>query len=147
LRTQRDEVEGITWYYDVTTPKYDTTNNLHLYIGEREEHRWLRFRIRYTGDDWVFVERYIFNVDGVKYTLDAGYTEVNRDVASGGRVYEWYDKDPDSTDIDLIRAIVGSTKTILRYEGDTYHYDRIIGSSEKSALRHVLDAYEYMKTK
>ena len=147
MRTQKDEVEGITWYNDKTTPQYDSTNNLHLYIGQKSPTNvWLRLRIRYTDDDWLFIRRYTLNVDGTNYTLEPSYTDVERD-NSGGKIWEWYDINPSENNLKMIDAIIASSKTILRCEGRQYHEDRIISAGEKKALQNVLYAYKYLNTR
>lgn len=144
MRVKYDEVREITWYMDKTTPYYDNTNNVHLYIGHKKySDPWLRLRIRYAGEDWLFIERYTFKADGATYTIEADYFDVKRD-NSGGQVWEWYDCPVEEKELGLVRAIIASEKTILRYEGDTYHKDRIITSTEKKALENVLNLYEAM---
>ncbi|WP_339167167.1 hypothetical protein MKX75_24010 [Paenibacillus sp. FSL R5-0341] len=142
LRKTTDEVEGITWYYDKTTSKYDDTNNAHLYIGVQESgDPYLRLRIRYASDSWLFIQQYIFRSGDDKYTITPGYSGVNRD-NSGGGIWEWYDATPTADDLDMIRTIIASDKAILRYSGQQYYDDRTISSEEKKAFQNVLDAYE-----
>ncbi|MCM3175922.1 hypothetical protein [Paenibacillus sp. MER 99-2] len=142
LRKKADEVEGITWYYDKTTSKYDDTNNAHLYIGVPESgDPYLRLRIRYASDSWLFIDQYIFRSGDDKYTITPGFSGVNRD-NSGGGIWEWYDAAPTADDLDMIRTIIASDKAILRYSGQQYYDDRTISSEEKKAFQNVLDAYE-----
>lgn len=144
MRVKYDEVTEITWYFDRTTPAYDNTNNVCLYIGKEEySDPWLRLRIRYAGEDWLFIERYTFKVDNIAHTIEVGYFEVERDNRAG-QVWEWYDCPVTANELRLVRAIILSEKTILRYEGDTYHKDRVITSAEKKALENVLNLYEAM---
>lgn len=140
-KTKIDEVQEITWYYAKTTTEYTDTNEIYAYLGKKEEAPpWLRLNFQYAGDDWLFIDRYIFKVDGETYTIETEYGEVERDNGGGG-VWEWYDFGATSTDIDMLRAIATSTKTVLRYEGDQYYKDRTITATEKKALLTILDAY------
>jgi hypothetical protein len=144
LRKTVDEIEGYTWYYDKTTPEFDDTNNVHLYIAVTDTGTpLLRLRFRYTSDSWLFIEQYVFRVDDTKYTISPGFSGVNRD-NKGGRVWEWYDFAPSSDDVDMIRAIITSDKTLLRYGGQQYHDDRTISREEKTAFANVLDGYEIL---
>jgi len=141
MRTKYDEVKEITWHFDKASPKYDDTKNFLLYIGkDKNNDCWLRLRIRYAADDWLFIKKYILKIDDYTYTILPGDFNVQRD-NSGGRIWEWYDKTPSKSDIEAIKAIINSKKTILRYEGDQYHYDRNISQQEKQSLQNVLDAY------
>lgn len=146
MRSKTDEVQGITWYYDKTTPRYADVNNFHLYIGLKDRSPWLRMCIRYTAEEWLFIEKYIVSVDGTNYSVTPGLLEVERD-NSWDHVWEWYDCTPTEDDLKMVRAIISSTKTILRCEGDPHYSDRTITAGEKKALQHVLDAYEYLKKK
>lgn len=142
LRKTTDEVEGITWYYDKTTSKYDDTNNAHLYIGVQESgDPYLRLRIRYASDSWLFIQQYIFRSGRRQIYDHAWILGVNRD-NSGGGIWEWYDATPTADDLDMIRTIIASDKAILRYSGQQYYDDRTISSEEKKAFQNVLDAYE-----
>lgn len=139
LRQKRDEVEGMTWYYDSATPEYDDTNNLHLYIGKKDSgQKWLRFRIRYAADEWLFIDKYQFKVDEETYYLDAN--DIERDNGYGG-IWEWNDT-PYTQEVEtLVKAIINSDKTIIRHIGDQYHDDRVITENEKQALQRVVDAF------
>lgn len=142
LRKSTDEVEGITWYYDKSTTKYVNTNNAHLYIGVKEgEDPFLRFKIQYAADEWLFIEQYIFRSGNDKYTITPGFSGVDRDNDAGG-IWEWYDATPSADDLDMIRKIIASDKAILRYSGQQYYDDRTITSAEKKAFKNILDAYE-----
>ncbi|WP_223068090.1 DivIVA domain-containing protein [Paenibacillus caui] len=139
-RKQRDSVREIDWYYAKTSTEYADVNEAYIYIGKQEgSDPWIRFRIQYEGDDWLFINNYIFKVDGKTYTVTPGLTDVQRD--NDVNVWEWYDYGVTDSDIDMLRAIASSKKTVLRYEGDQYYKDRTITSAEKKAIQTALDAY------
>ncbi|MFH1962664.1 MAG: hypothetical protein ABIJ30_07310 [bacterium] len=141
MRKEYDKIEEITWYYDKTTPRYDNRNNLHLFIGKTKDSLpWLYFRIRYSGDDWLFIEKYIIKVDDEKFEIIPSYGEVKRD-NSAGKIWEWYtcafrDKE------HIVRAIISSKRAVIRYKGSQYYKDRTVTKAEKIALQNVLDAYK-----
>ncbi|MFB9273675.1 hypothetical protein [Cohnella cellulosilytica] len=141
LKKEIDEVEGITWYKDKTTPVYVDQNNLHVYIGVKDETTWLRIRIQYTGDDWVFIDNYKINVDGTNVNIATSYNNVVRD-NDYGRVWEYYDGPVSALEYDLLLSIVDSKKTIVRHEGREHRFDRTVTAKEKQAIKNVLDAYE-----
>lgn len=144
MRTKTDEIEGITWYHDRSTTPYDNNNSFHLYIGRRGEGQpWLRLRLQYVGDDWLFIEKYTIAADDRRFTIVAGYGNVERD-NEGGEVWEWYDIPAGSTEIAIVESVIDAKKAIIRSEGKTYRKDRTITAIEKQALRRVLTAYEAM---
>lgn len=144
LTREVDEFNGITWYKDPSHPRYANNRAFRIYIGEKDGDRWLRMLIRYAGDNWLFVERFVFLVDGVTYTVDpGGHFEVERDNSYGG-VWEWYDTKPSDSEMELIRAVANSTSARLRFEG-RYRSDWTIPASQRAAIKRVLAAYDALQ--
>lgn len=77
------------------------------------------------------------------YVKDFDYFEVSRDNGSGD-VWEYVDISPSTTDINMLRAIAASKETFVCFQGDDYHYDLTVKSSDKSAIISVLDAYSLL---
>lgn len=142
LRTKYDDIRGITWYYDRGTPVYTDYNSFHLYMGkEKSGPPWLRFRIQYTADDWLFIESYIIKTDNNSYTIPTKFGEVETDHGSGA-IWEWYDVALDSKLYEIVKDVITSKTVKLRHNGKQYYRDRTITSTEKQGLRNILDAYE-----
>jgi len=142
MRTKFDDVRGITWYYDKSTTKYNSENSFHLYIGRDQTGKtWLRFRISYTAEDWLFMESFIIKVDEATYPLYANRSEIERDNGSGD-IWEWYDTNMTSEIYTIVKEVINGKTVKLRHNGSQYYKDRIITEKEKQALRNVLDAYE-----
>lgn len=143
MKTVTDDFDNITFYYDRQTYSSYAGNKFFLYIGKKGNSRpYLRFQMMYYGSDWVFWERLRINVDGKIYEINPGYLEVERDNYTS--VWEWYDTSPSEDQLDMLRDIAKSEKTVLRYEGD-YRADRTLTSAQKQAIRNVLDAFEALK--
>ena len=143
MYTQTDPVKGNKFIYDRTSPHqfYTTNNAMYLYAGINGGAPYLKFRINYFASDWLFVQSYVFNVDGEVFTIDTNYGDVNTDngiVGGDSMVWEWWDGDPTSENLDMLKKIANSKKTLLRYEGRQYHHDRTITAQEKLALKHML---------
>jgi len=141
LKKDFDEVEGITWYTDKSSPVYVDRNSLHAYIGVKDGTAWLRIRIQYTGDDWVFIDNYRINVDGTNTDIATSYYTIVRD-NDYGRVWEYYDGPVSALEYGLLVSIADSDKTIVRHQGSEKRYDRTVTAKEKQAIKNVLDAYE-----
>ncbi len=145
LQTLTDKVEGITWYKPSTYPEFVNSRSYVLpYIGQQEENTWLRLRFHYTGDNWVFFEKITISIDGENYYKTYDYIDVDRDNGSGD-VWEWVDISPTNADIEMLKKMVDSEETIVRFQGDKYYYDLYINSSDKTAISQVLQAYETLK--
>jgi hypothetical protein len=145
LSKDYDKVENITWYKPQAYPYYANSRSYVLpYIGvDSYGNAWLRLVFHYTGDSWIFFKKITVSVDGQNYVKDFDYFEVSRDNGSGD-VWEYVDISLSGTDINMLRAIAASKETIVRFQGDDYHYDLTVKSSDKSAIISVLDAYSLL---
>ena len=147
LKKTTDEVEGITWYEPSCMPKYINSRSCVLpYLGERNGHYWMRCKVDYAANDWVFFDRIIINIDGVKRdTISFGYGDVSRDTAFGAYLSEVADFAPTASQIKLFEDIANSEKTIIRFQGDDHYYDLTVSAKDKQGIKDVLAAYEYVK--
>lgn len=143
MRTNYDNVENITWIKDKTSPIYVNSNGFYLYMGkDKDNYVWLRLKVSYYGNDWIFWKTMIFNIDGQKTSFTLPYGEVKHD--NDTMVWEVADLPYDNY-ADLINKVINSKITILRLQGDDHHYDKTITQTEKQALKRVLDYYEATK--
>jgi hypothetical protein len=151
MRKKVDKLENITWYRDRTSPQYTNYNGFFLYIGDRGfDYPTLRLRIQYKDSDWLFIEKYIIYVDGLKYkTIETKYGDVERDNGTGG-VWEWLDipvnKNSEDivNDFDVIRAIINGKDVKLKLIGKQYSKVKTITKTQKNALKNVLEVYEVL---
>jgi len=140
MRVVKDTFKGITWYHDKSTPKYRNANAFELYFGtQKGANTTLRLVIQYYGEDWLFIEKYLFNVDGYTYEIDPSYGDIEKD--SDSKVWEWFDTKPNKGEVDLIKRIIKSKKAVMRIEGSQYYKDVTITSTQKKALGRVLIVY------
>lgn len=144
LNSNIDEIEGITWYKSKNEPYYINTRSYILpYIGQDSSKVWLRLKYNYTGQNWIFFDSIIINIDGDKYEKSFNYFDIDRD--NMYNVWETADVSPTNEDIEMLKKISSSTKTIVRFQGDNNHYDFIISSDDKNSIKEVLTAYETLK--
>lgn len=144
MRKNYDDMNGTTWYYDKTSPRHlNTRTDFGAYIGKQEYGLpWLRLRVLYVADDWLFIEKYIIKVDGRVYEItEKKYGEIETD-NGGGEIWEWLDRSVGSREFKIIKAIADAKEVKIRFVGRQYHKDRVVTKREKQALKNVLDAYE-----
>ncbi|MBE8717577.1 hypothetical protein [Cellvibrio polysaccharolyticus] len=138
LTTSHDKVNQVTWYKYKYASLADT--RISAYIGYREGRKpWLRQDLFYKSDSWLFVRSYIFLIDGER--IDMPPTKFERDNGSG-KIWEWEDKMATETDIAILKKIINSKETIIRFNGDKYYDDHTVTSSEKAGLKDVLTGYQ-----
>ena len=147
LKTEKDEVEGITWHYPSSYPQYANSRCFVLpYIGEQSGNYWLRCKVDYAANDWVFFTQIVINIDGVKRdTINFDYSDVTRDTVLGGKLWEAADFAPDNNRVQLLTDIANSQKTVIRFQGSDYYYDFTVPDKDKQGIKDVLAAYEYLK--
>lgn len=146
MRVTKDSVKGITWYEDKTSPKYLNANGFYLYVGTAKgSSPTLRLKIQYYGDDWLFIERYFFNVDGVTNSIEPSYGDVEQD--SDSNVWEWFDTIPNKNEVALVKSIIKSKKAVMRIEGSKYYKDFVISNTQKKALERVLTVFSGLNGK
>jgi len=149
LKTTYDKVNKLTWYEHKNQPRYaDTCCYIYPYIGRYDSgYTWLGVRLDYTDAQtdggWIFYDTVIFSVDGENTTKTFNRSEIVRD--NDTEVWEIADFVPTASEIELLKDIANSTETIIRFQGDEYHYDHVVTNKEKAAIVDVLAAYEYLK--
>ncbi|EDY82586.1 hypothetical protein VDG1235_3904 [Verrucomicrobiia bacterium DG1235] len=144
LKSSVDEIKEIEFFKDRSSPDTNAVKNIHAYIGKKGNQVWLRFKMSYNSDDWLFVESATFKVDGELVTLKYNFfDDWERDNGYGG-IWEWKDVSVDREIWNLINQISDSDDTMMRYGGRQYHHDRKVSSREKAALKNVILAYEAM---
>lgn len=141
MRVEHDDMLGITWYYEITSPRFLNTSAVFLYIGDNGQDYWLRFRVQYSGQDWLFIANLLFRTDGALHEVGTPYNTVKREVGYG-YVCEWYDCAIDDSILEIARALAEADDAKMRYQGQNHYLDRRISSTEKRALRSLLEAYD-----
>lgn len=141
MKTKYDDIKKITWYYDKSTPESNNTNNIHLYIGKEEGKKpFMRFVIRYSSSDWLFIENYNIKADSAVFTISTSFGDVERD-NSYGSIWEWYDTVVDNKILLIVNSIIDAKNVKIRYNGQKYYNEKTVTQKEKTALKNILDAY------
>src|SRR4030095_2253644 len=141
LNARTDDIEGTTWYSPDPADNYKTA--VYLYIGQKQTGQpWLRWKIRYYGDDWLFIRRYRVKID------DAGAVTVlpTRDIKrenSGGSVWETFDELA-SNHADVLNRMLAGNTIHLRMEGSEGHEDIQLGAEQLQRMRDVLLVFRYL---
>ena len=138
LAKSEDKIEGITWYTSRSSPTSQNANAVLIYMGVKAGAPWLRLKMQYAADDWLFIQTATVVVDGVKRGLIAG--KWLRD-HSGGKIWEWSDTSVEPNQVAMIAAMSTAKSVTIRYDGAKYKADRTLKPQELAAMRQVLKAY------
>jgi hypothetical protein len=132
-----DEFENTIFYNDPRTPNFINVNFIYPYIGQKGENYWLRLKLQYTSNDWLFIKEAVFLVDDEKFTLTGSWKKDN-----DSRIWEWLDINVGNSEYLLLKKIANSKTAKVRYVGMQYYKDRIITRKEKSIIKRTLDTYD-----
>lgn len=140
FRKKEDEFQGVFFYTESRAPRYVNVNFIYPYIAKNNEDYSLRLKFQYTAEDWLFIEKGIFLIDGEKYIVTGNW---ERDHDS--KIWEWLDIPVGETEYTLLHKIANSKIAKIRYEGSQYRKDRNITSKEKSIIKKTLEVYDDLK--
>lgn len=137
LSRQYDRIQEVAFYH--AKGGEALSNYIEVYIVVADAgNAWLRQKLHYYGDDWLFIDSYVLLVDGKKYSY--GSADFERDNESGS-VWEWEDKLVDGLSKEILEAIAVSKEAVIRFQGQQYHQDHTITAGEKKRIKRVLLAY------
>jgi hypothetical protein len=144
MRKKVDDIRGFNFYTDAASPKFDNYSGFYAYICEdvKTGSVSLYLKIQYSGDDWLFIEKYIVKSD--EYIFDIIPTEeIIRDNNSGG-IWEVYNQAVDGSTYGDLLEVIKAKNTKIRFEGRQYYRERKITAAEVQALSRVIDLYAAM---
>lgn len=137
----KDEIENryfISPVNDFLNPRSEAK----VYIGLNEDNEWLRFKVKYYDDDWLFVKSFIIAADD--YRWQSSRATFERDNSSGS-VWEWLDVLATDKEIEAANALATAKKSTIRFQGSQYHSDKVLQDDQKSSIKKILKLYSLMK--
>jgi hypothetical protein len=143
LNKKTDKVSGVDFYEHPNEPRFlNSRSTVYLYIGQNHgsPRPYLRMKVQYTANTWLFVDSVTAYHDGISEPLVGGGFERDNNTS----IWEWVDEAPDGYQVEVLRSLAGAREAILRYEGSQYRKDVTLSSGDKAALRDVLAAYDAM---
>lgn len=143
LKKKTDEFNGVVFYKHPEEPRYTNTRTyISAYIGVDGNNVYSRFKINYTGDRWIFIDKVTLNIDG--QIIDLPPQEWVRDHISGD-IWEVADMGVTLPIKGLMTRIANSKKTMIRFSGSERRADWTVKESDKKVLREILEAEMIMK--
>lgn len=144
LKKEYDDVSGCTWYYNPYFTHYNNENLTSLYIGQKGTNIWLRLKMSYEGDDWIFFENAYLSYDGNTRTIPFNEYDDKKSDIGYGRVWEWIDVAVADTLLSYLKDMVNGKTLKMRLSGK-YTETRTLTENERKALQDVLLAYDVLK--
>ena len=139
-----DDVYGITWYKQPYFTHYTNTNLTSIYIGDNGSSQWLRLRMSYQGDDWIFFERAYLSYDGNTEEINFDEYQDKKTDNSGSGVWEWIDVAVTKDVETFLRGFAKSNNAKMRLSGK-YTRTRNLTWNERQGMMDVLNGYDVLK--
>ena len=95
----------------------------------------------YTGDNWVFFNQILIATDEKQYTLAVNPFNVKRD-DSRESIWEQLDITAAESDMDMLRDIVNSHKTVVTFKGYKYEAEYSVSDTDRNGIADVLKVYD-----
>ncbi len=134
-----------TFYYDLSSPEFNTKECFYAYIKKGIYGPQLRFKARYVGTGWINMENVMLTVDNLDHTLNGN---VEKTETKGKKAYkmELFDIPVDTEkEVNTLKAIANGNEVVALYIGPDSYKKRDISKEQKIAIRNVLDAFQYLK--
>lgn len=144
LKKTYDDIEDITWYKNPYYTHYNNINSTSIYFGSGASSTWLRLKMSYTGDSWIFFEEAYLSYDGnTKKIVFDKYKDKTTD-NSGGGVWEWIDVSINEDIRVFLKDFVKSPNAKMRLTGK-YTKTKTLTANERNGILAVLNGYEALK--
>jgi len=135
------DVNKQSWFELKSSPKYRNQNGIYCYFGsENGNVDNFRFVIQYYADDWLFIQKYQFSIDGKAYEFVPN--KVDSDSGDGGYIWEWCDQNINSSNVDLIESLANAKEAKIRFVGRQYVQTKVISQKEIRNIKRALDFYK-----
>ena len=144
LKKTYDDVSNITWYENKYYTHYTNTNRASLYMGVQDNNVWLRLRMSYEGENWIFFEKAYLSYDGNTHEIRFNEYRDKKTENEGGRVWEWLDVQVDEELANFLNNMVTGKSVKMRLSGK-YTETRNLSKNEIKGFTDVLRAYNLMK--
>lgn len=138
IKKDEFDPQGKTWIIPKNAPKYVNRNGMYCYfmkLGDNVSN--FRFQIQYYADDWLFIQKYQFSIDGVAYEFIPNNVERDHD----STIWEWCDEEMIGSDAAIIKALSKAKEAKIKFVGRQYHKIRNISKKELQSIKNTVDLY------
>jgi hypothetical protein len=143
LKKDFDDVSGITWYYNPYFVHYNNSTHVSVYIGKKSTSApWLRLKMSYYGNNWIFFENAYLSYDGTTISIPFDkYQEKKTDHYTD--CWEWIDVSVSDTLLSFLQQMIKGKVVKSRFDGK-YTSTHILTKQEIKGIEDVLLAYDVL---
>ena len=130
-----------TFYYDKSSPEFDTKECFYAYIEKDIYGAHLKFKTRYVGTAWLDMQNLMVTVDKLDYTIEV---EIEKKETKGKKAYKHEVLDfkilsPEQ--MKILKAIANGQDVLALLIGKDTYKKRVITKQQLIAIRNVIDAF------
>lgn len=138
IKKDEFDTKGWAWFIPKSAPRYKSQDGIYLYFGVRGiENGPLRLVVQYSDEDWLFIEKLQFLINGKVY--DYLPRNIHRD--NDYEIWEWFDDALTLADKDMIKALSEAKSAKIKFIGREYYDIRFINHSQIIDIKRTLDLY------
>lgn len=136
------DVQKRKWVKPKSAAKYVNQSTIYFYFASNEKQvSKLRLRFQYVDSKWLFIKKYIFNID--EFPIEFTPAEVKRD-NEGGMIWEWSDDEMTPFEANLVELIENCKSIKVKIIGDDYSKVKTISNKEIEAMKKTIELYKAM---
>lgn len=132
---------GLTWYKPKNASKYVNENSVYCYfqvIDNKASN--FRFRLQYLNDEWLFIKKVQFSIDGQPYE----FTPINVESDNDTEIWEWFDENIDAFSEPLIDAISKAKVVKMKLIGRQYYDTKTMTKYQIESINKTYKLYKAM---
>lgn len=134
------DTEGKVWIMPKSAPSYINRNAAYIYFQMNDGlPSNPRFKFSYCDDDWLFITKLSFLIDGKAY--DFLPDEVERD-NEDGMIWEWFDQQINYSNHELFDALKTAKKVKIKVHGNKYFDIRTLTPNQLINIKRSLEYFE-----
>lgn len=144
FNVKKDEFDprAPVWYVPKSAPKYVNRNGIYCYFEtENGIPKNFRIKIQYYAEDWLFIRKVQFSIDGNPYEFIPASPERDH---GNGYIWEWIDEQVSSGDVEIIKALANAKTAKMKLIGSQYHNIKVISTQQILDIKRAVELYEAM---
>ena len=141
--TDEFDPNALVWHKPKSAPKYTNRNGIYCYFQSNNGMPSnLRMRMQYHADDWLFIQKVQFSIDGNAFEFIPRDTET--DSGNGGRIWEWFDEGMGKSNTELLNGLANAKSAKMKLIGRQYYKVKTITNNQIKDIKRSLDLYKAM---
>jgi len=144
LSWMRIEYDAIAQLYEIY-PRFTGAfgdHSIYNYIVLRDDEAFLRLKLKFTNNDWLFVDSFVVAADDYRWNSPSfEFTKDN----NATLVWEWINVLPDEKLNYAIEKLCEADVSYIRFYGQKYKMDWEVSDRAKRNLRDIRELYRRME--